>query len=206
MAILEKIAVEGRVETCLINPDRKTGLEKARCNSLTIVFDGIAGDCHSSRIMASDSRTLKQYVRGIPIVNSRQVSIVSVEELALIASDLGIPEVLPEWVGANLLISGIPDFTLLPPSTRMMFSSGATLIVDLENQPCRYPADVIEGHHPGHGLAFPKVATHRRGIVARVEREGMIRSGDTITLFIPPQRIYGHAKPAPAKRKTKVTA
>ena len=183
MAILEKIAVEGRVETCLINPDRKTGLEKARCNSLTIVFDGIAGDCHSSRIMASDSRTLKQYVRGTPISNSRQVSIVSVEELALIASDLGIPEVLPEWVGANLLVSGIPDFT-----------------------PCRYPADVIEGHHPGHGLAFPKVATHRRGIVARVEREGMIRSGDTITLFIPPQRIYGHAKPAPAKRKTKVTA
>jgi len=205
MAILEKIAVEGRVETCLINPDRKTGLEKARCNSLTIVFDGIAGDCHSSRIMASDSRTLKQYVRGTPISNSRQVSIVSVEELALIASDLGIPEVLPEWVGANLLISGIPDFTLLPPST-MMFSSGATLVVDLENQPCRYPADVIEGNHPGHGLAFPKVATHRRGIVARVEREGMIRSGDTITLFIPPQRIYGHAKPAPAKRKTKVTA
>ena len=204
MAILEKIAVEGRVETCLINPDRKTGLEKARCNSLTIVFDGIAGDCHSSRIMASDS--LKQYVRETPISNSRQVSIVSVEELALIAADLGIPEVLPEWVGANLLVSGIPDFTLLPPSTRIMFSSGATLIVDLENQPCRYPADVIEGHHPGHGLAFPKVATHRRGIVARVEREGEIRNGDTITLFIPPQRIYGHAKPAPAKRKTKVTA
>lgn len=206
MAILQKIAVEGRVEACLVNPDRNTGLEKARCDSLTIMFDGIAGDCHSSRIMASDSRTLKQYVRGTQISNSRQVSIVSVEELALIAADLGIAEVLPEWVGANLLVSGIPDFTLLPPSTRMMFSSGATLIVDLENQPCRYPADVIETYHPGHGRAFPTVATHRRGIVARVEREGMIRNGDTITLFIPPQRIYGHAKPAPAKGQTNVTA
>lgn len=203
MGILEKINVEGRVESCLIGPDRKAGLEKARCNSLRIVFDGIAGDCHSSRIMASDSRTLKQYAKGTPIVNNRQVSIVSVEELALIAIDLGIPEVLPEWVGANLLVSHVPDFTLLPPSTRMMFSSGATLIVDLENQPCRYPADVIERYHPGHGSAFPKVATHRRGIVARVEREGLIRIGNSIRLFIPPQRIYRHAKPVPAERKAR---
>ena len=74
-----------------------------------------------------------------------------------------------------------------------MFSSGATLIVDLENAPCRYPADIIEQHHPGHGLAFPKLAKHKRGVVVRVEREGVIARGDEIVLFIPPQRIYSHS-------------
>ena len=193
MAIIKEIGIIGTVEACLLNPDRKSGIEKARTGSLAINFDGIVGDCHSGRTMVSDSRTLKQYRRGLPLTNSRQISLVSVEDMAHVATALGIPALPPEWVGANLLVSGIPDFTLLPPSTRMMFSSGATLIVDLENQPCRYPAEVIEQHHPGHGLAFPNVAKHRRGVVAWVEREGEIRNGDTIRLFIPPQRLYKHA-------------
>jgi hypothetical protein len=87
---------------------------------------------------------------------------------------------------------GHPDLTLLPPATRMMFSSGATLIVDLENAACRYPADLIERHFPGHGLGFPELAKHKRGLVARVEREGEIAVGDKIVLFSPPQRLYRH--------------
>ena len=158
-----------------------------------ITFDGIEGDCHASRNRLSDSRMLNQYKRGTPVANSRQLSLVSLEELADIAKALDIPVLPPQWVGANLLISDIPDLTLLPPSTRMMFSSGATLIVDLENAPCRYPADIIEQHHPGHGLAFPKLAKHKRGLVVRVEREGMIAKGDEIVLFIPQQRIYSHS-------------
>lgn len=193
MPILTKLALTGRVEDCFASPKRESGLEKPRQDRLIITFDGIEGDCHASRNRLSDSRMLNQYKRGTPVANSRQLSLVSVEELADIASALAIPRLLPEWVGANLLISGIPDLTLLPPSTRMMFSSGATLIVDLENAPCRYPADIIEQHHPGHGLAFPKLAKHKRGVVARVEREGMIAKGDEITLFIPPQRFYAHS-------------
>lgn len=192
MACVKEIGIIGKVEACLLNPERKSGLEKAPTNELTLVFDGIVGDCHSGPTMLSDARTLKQYPRGVPLKNRRQVSLVSVEEMAEVAEKLGIPALSPEWVGANLLISGIPDLTLLPPATRMMFSSGATLIIDLENDPCRYPADVIEKHHPGHGLAFPKEAQHKRGLVAWVEREGAIKIGDSIRLFLPPQRIWGH--------------
>lgn len=192
MAILTKLDLTGRVEACFSSPDRKTGLEKAACDRLVITFDGIEGDCHASRNRLSDSRMLNQYQRGTPVANSRQLSLVSSEELAEIAGLLSIPALPPEWVGANLLFSGIPDLTLLPPSTRLMFSSGATLIVDLENAPCRYPAEIIERHHPGHGLDFPKKAKHKRGVVARVEREGVIARSDNVTLFIPPQRIYAH--------------
>jgi hypothetical protein len=192
MAYVKEISIIGRVEACLSSPDRATGLEKSPTGSLTLTFDGIEGDCHSGPTMLSDSRTMKQYPRGVTLKNRRQVSIVSVEEMAEIAEKLDIPTLSPEWVGANLLVSGIPDLTLLPPSTRMMFSSGATLIIDLENQPCKYPAEIIEKHHPGHGSAFVPMAKHKRGLVAWVEREGNIVSGDTIRLFLPPQRLWNH--------------
>jgi len=192
MAYVKEISIIGRVEACLLRPDRATGLEKSPTGSLTLTFDGIEGDCHSGSTMLSDARTMKQYPRGIALKNRRQVSIVSVEEMAEIAEKLDIPTLPPEWVGANLLVSGIPDLTLLPPSTRMMFSSGATLIIDLENQPCKYPAEIIEKRHPGHGSAFVAMAKHKRGLVAWVEREGNIASGDTIRLFLPPQRLWNH--------------
>jgi hypothetical protein len=192
VAFVKEIGIIGKVEACLLSPDRGSGLEKAASNDLQIVFDGIVGDCHSGPTMLSDSRTLKQYPRGVPLKNRRQVSIVSVEEMAEIAEKLNIPALPPEWVGANLLVSGIPDITLLPPATRMMFSSGATLIIDLENQPCKYPAEIIERHHPGQSARFVATAKHKRGLVAWVECEGQIRTGDSIRLFLPPQRIWGH--------------
>lgn len=193
MAVLEKSKLTGTVVALLSNPDRKTGLEKASRDKVDIIFDGIVGDCHSGRTYASDSRLLKQYKRGVPIANTRQLSVLSEEQLAEIASLLDIPRLEPEWVGANLVTSGIPDLTFLPPSTRMMFSSGATLIVDGENAPCRYVSDVINKHHPGKGDPFPKLARHKRGLVAWVEKEGAIAVGDEIVLHIPPQRIYSHA-------------
>ena len=193
MAILEKSPLTGKVTALLLGPVRETGLEKVHADRLDLVFDGIAGDCHSGRGYQSDSRMLQQYKRGTPVANTRQVSILSVEQLAEIAGLLGIPELRPEWVGANLVTSGIPELTFLPPSTRMMFSSGATLIVDGENAPCRFVGDVIEKHHPGQGMAFPKLARSKRGLVAWVEREGSISVGDEIVLHIPPQRIYSHA-------------
>lgn len=194
MALVSRIEIEGCVEACLLSPERESGLEKAKSDELVVTFDGIVGDCHAGRSRKSYTRTLKQYPRGTEILNSRQVSIVSAEEMSEVAARLGIPEVKPEWVGANLLVSGIPDFTLLPPSTRLMFSSGAVLIIDIENAPCKYPAEIIERHHPGHGTPFPKVAVHKRGVVARVEKTGVIRKGDIIGLYLPPQRLYPHAK------------
>ena len=131
-----------------------------------------------------------QYPQGTEIRNTRQISILSSEELAVIADAMGIAELKPEWLGANLLVSGIPHFSQIPPSTRMIFASGASLVVDLENSPCKYPGEIIDRHHPGFGCLFAKAAVGRRGVTAWVEREGQINTGDSIRLYIPPQRIY----------------
>jgi hypothetical protein len=50
-----------------------------------------------------------------------------------------IPEVLPEWVGANLALQGIANLTMLPPSTRIFFPGDAVLVVDAEYMPCIGP-------------------------------------------------------------------
>jgi len=206
MAVLTRSSIVGRVKALLSSPDRASGLEKEPVDRLALVFDGIVGDCHSGRVRASDSRMVTQYPGGTPVANTRQVSILSSEELEEIAAALGIPRLKPEWVGANVVTAGIPDLTLLPPASRLSFSSGATLIVDLENAPCRYVGEVIDKHHPGHGAGFVKSATHKRGVVAWVEREGGIALDDAIVLHLPPQRLWHHGQSATSSRIRPVQA
>lgn len=192
MPLFRKAPFQGKVHRLLVGGDRAAGLEKSETATVTLTFAGITGDCHAGLTRKSDSRTLMLYRRDTDIRNVRQLSLLSMEELGEVAIAMGIPEVKPEWVGANLVTSGIPDLTLLPPSTRLQFPSGATLVVDLENAPCRFVADVIAKHHAEAADRWIKAATHKRGITAWVEREGSIREGDAITLFLPPQRLYAH--------------
>jgi hypothetical protein len=191
--LLSKAPFTGRIARLLASPDRKFGLEKAERDALALKFSGIEGDCHGGLIRKSDSRMVKQYKRGTTVRNARQVSILSMEELDEIARTMGIPEVKAEWVGANLVTTGIPDLTLLPPSTRLQFPSGAMIVVDIENLPCRYPAAIIEARHPAQTMGFVKAAKHKRGVVGWIEAEGEIRAGDAITVWLPPQRLYAHA-------------
>ena len=191
--LLVKLGFEGQVEILLANPDRDTGLEKQKVAAARFLFTGMEGDCHGGLTRKSDSRMLKQYKRNTEVRNSRQVSILSAEELAEVAERMGIPAVKPEWVGANMVLRGVPDLTLLPPSTRLQFPSGAMLVIDAENHPCRYPADIIAKHHPEQKKGFVAAAMHKRGVVGWVEAEGEIRTGDRVTIWIPPQRIYSHA-------------
>ena len=188
--LLSKAPFTGRVEQLLANPDRNTGLEKQHRGELSLYLSGIDGDCHSGLTRRSDSRMLKQFKRGTEVKNARQVSIVSVEELTEIAATMGVPAVKPEWVGANIVTSGIPELTLLPPTTRLQFPSGATIVVDIENLPCRYPAAIIEKNHPDQQEGFVKSARHKRGVVGWIEAEGKACLGDPIIVWLPPQRIY----------------
>jgi MOSC domain-containing protein YiiM len=182
--------LDARTEAILINSTPDEDLSSSRIESAAVSYAGIEGESHSGLVRASCVRVRHQYPQGTEIRNTRQISIVSVEELAEIAAKMGIPRLQPEWLGANLLVSGIPNFSQIPPSTRMIFSGGASLVVDLENSPCKYPGEIIERHHPGHGARFARAAVGRRGVTAWVEREGKINSGDSIRLYIPPQRIY----------------
>lgn len=190
MPILKPTDIYGRVEATLFMADRSVALESVACEKLQLTYAGIKGDGHGGLTRASCSRVLAQYDRGTEIRNTRQLSILSHEELAQIASDMEIDRLEPEWVSANLVLSGIPHLTQLPPSSRLIFSSGAAITIDMENGPCRFPGEVIEKHHPDKGKFFAKKALGRRGVTGWVEREGAIAVGDTARLHIPPQRIY----------------
>lgn len=182
--------LDARTEVILVNSTPEEDLSSSRIAAVKASYAGLEGESHSGLVRSSCVRVRHQYPQGTEIRNTRQISIVSAEELATIADTMGIAELKPEWLGANLLVSAIPNFSQIPPSTRMIFAGGAALVVDLENSPCKYPGEIIDRHYPGFGNLFAKAAVGRRGVTAWVEREGNINTGDTIQLYVPPQRIY----------------
>lgn len=163
-------------------------LVTTRADVAQVTWEGFAGDRHAGLTRPSDGRT-PHYPRGTEIRNSRQVSIVSAEELAEIAAAMELETVLPEWLGANLLLTGIPRLARMPAGVRLFFASGAVLVSEGENLPCIAPGRVIQAAHPNiPGLAplFVRAARGRRGIVAWVEKQGHIRVGDEVRLLHPP--------------------
>jgi hypothetical protein len=192
MALLTKLKFTGKVESLLLRPSRDAGFEKAETGQLLLQLDGPAGDCHAGLTRKSDSRTLMLYKRGLDIRNVRQLTLLSAAELAEVAQRLGLPLIDPSWFGANMVVSGIRDFTFLPPSTRLQFPSGATLVVDMENLPCSQIDKAVAMRHPSAAGKVVKAAMGKRGVTCWVEREGTVSSGDEITIFIPQQRVYPH--------------
>lgn len=168
------------VERVFLADDPSTFVTKAVA-SVRIEIGGIPGDRHFGVLRPADARQ-HVYPRGTLIANRRQVSLVSVEECAEIAKRLGIAEVKPEWLGANVMISGIDRVTLLPRGTRLLFSSGAGLICEGENLPCVGPGKMIEAALRIDGLhkEFVRAAQRARGIVCSVEREGWICQEDVL--------------------------
>lgn len=154
-------------------------------------LDGLPGDRHAGTARSAGSRE-PWYPRGTTIRNNRQISLVAPDELAEAARRMGIDAIRPEWIGANLVIEGLRRLTLLPPGTRIHFPSGAALAVEGENRPCRFAGAAIGANHPGReglDLAFPKVAVGLRGLVAYVERPGLLEPGE-IEVRVPAQRLW----------------
>ncbi len=157
-------------------------------DGLTLDWAGPVGDSHAGRTRASCSRVTTQYPRGTEIANVRQLSVLSAEELAEIAAKIGLDALDPALLGATLVLSGIPDFSHIPPSARLQAEGGPTLVVDMQNRPCHLPAREIEDDHAGHGKAFKTAAQGRRGVTAWVERPGRLAPGDRLQLHVPDQR------------------
>lgn len=172
--------------------DRAAALPSTPVDRLRATFAGPEGEAHGGLIRPSCSRVVAQYPKGTPIRNTRQFSVLSAEDLAAIAADMGIDTLDPALVGATMVLSGLPDFTHLPPSSRLQGEAGATLVVDMENRPCQLPARPIEARHPGHGARFRNAARGRRGVTAWVEREGEFRVGEQMTLHVPDQPVWAH--------------
>lgn len=190
MAVISDSGLRGEVHTLLVHGENAPGITSHAIDTVSVTFEGFAGESHSGLTRKSCVRVKDQYAEGTLIRNTRQISIVSLEELALTAELMDIDHIKPEWLGANLCLSGIPDLTLLPPSTRLICSGGVSIVVDTENEPCKYPADVIESFYPGKGRFFVKHAFGKRGVTAWVEREGVLSLADAVAVHIPRQRRY----------------
>ncbi|MEZ5870767.1 MAG: MOSC domain-containing protein [Nitratireductor sp.] len=184
--------------------------------SLPLSYDGIPGDFHAGLTRQSGSRE-PWYQRGTEMRNERQVSILSVEDMAAIADNLGVSKIEPGWIGANLVLEGIADLSFLPPRSLLFFEGGVTLRVDGYNAPCRLAGGEIARHLNAHrtggavlpedtetasrsrdfdwtrtdmALAFKDAGHMRRGLVAWVEREGAITPGESVKVRVWDQWIY----------------
>jgi hypothetical protein len=167
-------------------------VEATAAPSLAVDIDGVEGDRHFGVTRHATSRE-PWYPRGAVIANTRQVTLVSVEELAEVAGLLGVPALQAEWLGANVLVEGIARLTYLPAGTRLHFPNRAALMVTGPNTPCRVAGRAVAAHFPGRTdleLGFAEKAQWRRGLIAQVEAPGRIAPGDTVSVRIPEQWIY----------------
>lgn len=159
---------------------------------LDLTYEGIVGDRHSGLYRESGPRE-PWYPRGTPMRNERQLSILSTEENAEIAAAMSISELKPEWIGGNILLSGVPELSQLPPRTLLWFPSGATVRIDGDNGPCKKSGAAIAAQMPGRPdleFGFVKAAKHKRGLLGWVEREGQVRVGDTVKLRVWERTLY----------------
>ncbi len=189
MPVLEKSGHVGRVEW-LGQVPAGGSLRAEPVAALDLSFAGIPGERHEGATRASCVRVRNLYDRDTEIRNVRQLTVLSAEELAAIAAEMGLDRLDPALLGASIVISGIPDFTHVPPSSRLQSGAGTTLTIDMENRPCVLPGREIEAEEPGHGAAFKPAAEGRRGVTAWVERPGKLAVGDELTLFVPDQRAW----------------
>lgn len=168
-------------------------LVSTRVEQIHATLEGFRGDRHSGFIHLSDGRT-PRYPKKTEIRNYRQLSLISAEELEFTARELGIPTLLPEWYGANLCLSGIERFTLLPAGTRLYCEGGVSIYLTGENDPCMNVGRIVEAQYPeihDLGARFVKTAMHRRGVVGVIERAGLLKTGEVVEVEIP--------RPAPNK-------
>ncbi len=192
MPALKPTSFGGEVVWLGLVPDRDASLRSKVIEKIEATFDGLIGEAHGGAVRLSCSRVAAQHPRGTPIRNVRQISLVSAEELAVIASKMGLAEIDPSWLGAQIVLRGLSDLTHLPPSSRLQGPAGTTLVVDMDNRPCQLPAREVEAVRPGHGRTFKASAEDRRGVTAWVEREGPLALGDRLTLHIPDQPPWSY--------------
>ncbi|MCL5429498.1 MAG: hypothetical protein M1347_06860 [Chloroflexi bacterium] len=171
----------GRVETLLITPKSMPGIPVDEVN---VAWEGFMGDKHFGLTMKAGN-SQKNYPKGTEVRNVRQISIVSAEELSEVAESMGLPIIEPAWLGANLLVSGIPALTQLPSGSRLYFDNGVGIVIEGENLPCTTAGNSLQQQFPDRPeitTTFPKKAIGKRGVVGWVEKPGRLSTGEGFLL------------------------
>lgn len=183
--------LKGRVVS--VHQGDNEDLSKEQRGTLQAEIGGFAGDKHQGPVREAWKGEWEP--EGTIRRNERQWSGVSVEELAYISERLDLNETLrPSTLGANLCIEGVADFSLLPKGTKLLFPSGAVLLVEEYNPPCTDMGAKITSKYsscsdePLTKQSWLRPASGRRGVVGVVDVPGEIRTGDEVEVrvFEPP--------------------
>lgn len=179
----------GRVEALAVNGQSIPGLHFSP--------DGPSGDAHrgfTRTLSGHDGEYLRtsSLEKGASVFNWRSWTALSTEEIGALEGDLGY-SVPVGCLLENIRISGIPNFSRLAPTTRLVFPkhSETQLILAAweENGPCGTVGRRLESHHavPGLKSGFIRAAQHRRGVMGFVLAPGSILVGDTVLVYPPVQ-------------------
>ncbi len=172
-------------------------LHKDAFDTIEVDMEGFPGDGHRgfTRIAWKGDKDPEGTVRR----NERQWSGVSSEELAVISERMDLARPLEaSTLGANLCVTGIPRFSLLPRGTRLIFPSGATLVIEETNPPCKEMGMQIaavyqtQAGEPADYRLFPKHSVGMRGVVGVVDVPGLMRAGDRLVAEIPKSSANVH--------------
>jgi len=186
----------GKVEAVLVARDG-TGVSQGVNKIQVFANRGVKGDDHlgETRLLDVREKLLRSFglPKGIEIANFRQFSATSAEELKAVAQAMGLPDIQYGLLGENLVVSGIEDFTHLPPGTMLMFKKDkntirtAALVVWKENTPCEIPAGNIQRHYEDQNIVLPfqTAAIGKRGVVGVVYSSGFIHVGDLAEITLP---------------------
>ena len=160
---------------------------KPERTSLEVDLEGFPEDKH--RGFQREAQSWDSEPNGIARRNERQWSGVSLEELEIIREKMDLREELKaETLGANICVEGIPNFSRLPRGSKLIFPSGAVLVVEEDNPPCTWMAEQIAAKYmtnsdkPVPGRMFPKYAMGLRGVVGVVDVPGTINRGGPIVV------------------------
>ena len=179
--------LKGRVVSVHVGDNED--LSKEPRESLNAEIGGFAGDKHQGP--GRETWAGEGEPAGTVRRNERQWSGVSVEELAHITQHLDLTEPLtPATLGANLCVEGIPEFSLLPKGTSLVFPSGAVLVVEEYNPPCTdMGARIVAKYSTRSGQpltdnSWLRPASGRRGVVGVINVPGEIRAGDEVEVRV----------------------
>ena len=184
----ERVAT-GRVESLCLNGEAVD----------TICFDlaGLRGDVHSgfSRTVGAHDgayRATSALHKGDAVLNWRSWTALAREEIAAFEQTLGVP--IPQGcLLENLTVTGIPNLSKLPPTTRMVFpvrgGTQAMLAVWEENSPCHTVGQRLADHYgrPELKKALIAGARGKRGVMGLVLSAGWVEVDDEVQVF-PPAR------------------
>jgi len=179
--------LKGRVIS--VHVGNNEDLSKEARETIFAEIGGFAGDKHQGPVRETWEGEWEP--AGTVRRNERQWSGVSVEELAHITQRLDLTAALtPATLGANLCVEGIPEFSLLPKGTCLLFPSGAVLSVEEYNPPCSDMGAKIVAKYstrsaqPMTEKSWLRPASGRRGVVGVINVPGEIRAGDEVEVRV----------------------